>query len=115
MATTKSAMVVSSVSPERCDTIAVHDARWASWMAWIVSVSVPIWFSLIKMLLQLRSRIARRKNVTLVTSRSSPTNCTRSPSRSVSRRQPFQSSSASPSSMLTMGYLLTQSSQKSTI
>ena len=48
----KSAMVVSSVSPERCDTIAVQEARWASWMAWIVSVSVPTWFSLIKMLLQ---------------------------------------------------------------
>ncbi len=32
--------------------MAVQLAWCASWIAWIVSVSVPIWFSLIGMLLQ---------------------------------------------------------------
>ena len=41
----------------------------------------------------------------LVTNRSSPTSCTLLPSRSVRSFQPSQSSSAMPSSMLTIGYL----------
>jgi len=61
---------------------------------------VPIWFNLIKMLLQPCSQIARRKKVTLVIDRSSPKSCTRLRTRSVSRRQPFQSSLARPSSIL---------------
>src|SRR5262249_14566477 len=42
VATTKSAMVVSSVSPLRWLTTAVQQARWAMLIACIVSVSVPI-------------------------------------------------------------------------
>jgi hypothetical protein len=42
MATTRSAMVVSSVSPERWDTTAVNPALFAISIAWMVSVSVPI-------------------------------------------------------------------------
>src|SRR5262245_1859608 len=41
-ATTTSAIVVSSVSPERCDTTAVYPARLAISMASSVSVSVPL-------------------------------------------------------------------------
>ena len=41
-ATTRSAIVVSSVSPERCETMARYPASCASWMAAIVSDSVPI-------------------------------------------------------------------------
>ena len=51
IATTKSAMLVSSVSPERCDTIAVQPAARASRIVWTVSVTVPIWLSLMRMLL----------------------------------------------------------------
>ena len=43
--TTRSAIVLSSVSPERWDTTAVHPARFAISIASIVSVTVPIWFS----------------------------------------------------------------------
>ena len=96
-------MVVSSVSPDRWLMIAVHPARWAISTASTVSVSVPIWLSLTRMLFAARSRIARSSRRVFVTSRSSPTSWTRSPSRSVSATQPSQSSSASPSSMLTTG------------
>ena len=48
IATTKSAIVVSSVSPERWLTMAVQPARRAIAIASIVSVSVPIWLSLIR-------------------------------------------------------------------
>ena len=45
-ATEMSAIVVSSVSPERCETTAVQPARCAIWIASSVSVRVPIWLSL---------------------------------------------------------------------
>ena len=52
-------MVVSSLSPERCDTIARQPwcsvSRSASW----VSLSVPIWLSLTRMALAIRSRMPR--------------------------------------------------------
>ena len=47
--TAKCAMVVSSVSPERCDMTARQPAICAMSTAAMVSVSVPIWFSFIKM------------------------------------------------------------------
>ena len=59
IATTRSAIVVSSVSPERCDTIAVQPARRARSIASIVSVSVPIWLSLISTEFAELSSIAR--------------------------------------------------------
>ena len=37
-----SEIVVSSVSPDLCDTIAVHPDSFARFIALIVSVSVPI-------------------------------------------------------------------------
>ena len=41
-ATARSAIVVSSVSPERCEMTAVYPARFAMVTASMVSVSVPI-------------------------------------------------------------------------
>ena len=51
VATAMSAMVVSSVSPLRWLMMVVKPLRWASSMASSVSVSVPIWLTLIRMLL----------------------------------------------------------------
>src|SRR5271154_4260798 len=46
VATARSAMNGSSVSPERCDTIAVYPALNAVCMASSVSVRLPIWLTL---------------------------------------------------------------------
>ena len=51
IATARSAMNVSSVSPERCEMIVVQPTRWAISTDSIVSVSVPIWFTLTSTLL----------------------------------------------------------------
>src|SRR2546425_2356212 len=69
-----------------------------------VSVSVPIWLSLIKIAFATPASMPRSRRSTLVQNRSSPTSCTRGPSASVSFAHPVQSSSASPSSIDTMGY-----------
>src|SRR4029079_1799076 len=103
IATARSAMVVSSVSPERWLIIAPQPAPRAMSIAPIVSVSVPIWFSLISTALAARSSMPRRMNSGFVTNRSSPTSCTRSPMRPVKALQPDQSSSARPSSRDTIG------------
>ena len=55
-----------------------------------------------------------RKIAGLVTNRSSPTSCTFLPSRSVSSFQPSQSSSAMPSSIVTIGYFAHQPAKNST-
>ena len=83
IATTKSAMVVSSVSPERWLTIAAQPAPRASSMAPIVSDSVPIWLSLISTAFVARSSIALPMNAGFVTTTSSPTSWTFEPSRAV--------------------------------
>ena len=49
VATARSAIDVSSVSPERCEIIAAYPAPAAMSMAARVSVSVPIWLSLMRM------------------------------------------------------------------
>lgn len=48
VATARSAMAVSSVSPERCDATAESPARVAKSTAAKASPSVPIWFGLIR-------------------------------------------------------------------
>ena len=103
MATTRSAMVVSSVSPERCDTTADQPAPRARAIASIVSVSVPIWLSLMSTEFAADASIARAIRSVLVTSRSSPTSWMVLPRRSVRCCQPDQSSSARPSSIDTIG------------
>ena len=102
-ATARSAMVVSSVSPERCEITARYDDRFASSTVSRVSVNVPIWLSLTRTALATPSRTPLSSNVTLVTNTSSPTSCTLCPSALVSAAHPSQSSSAMPSSMDTMG------------
>src|SRR5690625_6872904 len=55
VATDRSAMVVSSVSPERWDIMDRKPARWARSTASKVSVSVPIWLTLTSSALAARS------------------------------------------------------------
>ena len=81
-------MVVSSVSPERCEMIVSYPLRAASSTASNVSDSVPIWFGLIRMLLAASVSIPSRSRSTLVTNRSSPQISVRSPTRSVSSANP---------------------------
>jgi hypothetical protein len=96
-------MVVSSVSPDRWLMMLAKLARCASDTASRVSLTVPIWFSLTRSALAARSAIPRRRRSGLVTNRSSPTICTRSPAEAVRSRHPAQSSSASGSSSETIG------------
>ncbi len=84
-------------------------------MASIVSVSVPIWLTLIRMLLAMPWSMPRCNRSVLVTNKSSPTSCTLPPSLSVSIFQPAQSSSEQPSSIEQIGYLATQLARNSTI
>ena len=108
-ATTKSAIVASSVSPLRCETIAVIPARCAMLIALIVSVSVPIWFSLIKIELATPLSIPFCNLSVLVTNKSSPTSWIFLPKAWVSLPQFSQSSSARPSSIERIGYFLIRS------
>ena len=96
-ATARSAIVVSSVSPERCEITVAYEAPLARATVSSVSVSVPIWLSLTKMALATPSRMPRSRIPALVTKMSSPTSCTRSPNAFVQAAQPSQSSSAMPS------------------
>ncbi len=111
VATAKSAMVLSSVSPERWEMTAVYLARFAISIAASVSVTVPIWLSLINIELAMPFSMPSFKMAVLVTNKSSPTICTFLPSLSVSIFQPAQSSSAIPSSMEIMGYLSTHAAR----
>ena len=76
-----------------------------------VSVTVPIWFSLMRMELATPSAMPSARMEGLVTNTSSPTSWVRSPRLAVSMPQPSQSLSAMPSSMEMMGYLSTSFSQ----
>ena len=65
---------------------------------------MPIWLTLISTLLATLRSMPIRSRVVLVTNRSSPTSWTLAPSARVSSAHPSQSSSAIPSSRLTIGY-----------
>ena len=58
VATARSAMKVSGVSPERWETICAYPASWQMRMASRVSVTEPIWFNLIRAALAMWSAIA---------------------------------------------------------
>src|SRR5271166_4493475 len=73
IATVKSARNASSVSPERCDTTVFQPALRQRAIAWTVSVTVPIWFNLIKTAFAAFSLMPRAMNSGLVTNISSPT------------------------------------------
>jgi hypothetical protein len=89
-------MKVSSVSPERCEITHRYPASRAIWIASSVSVSVPIWLSLIRIEFAIPRSIPSRRIAGFLTKMSSPTSCSRSPRRSVSSFQPSQSCSAIP-------------------
>src|SRR5882762_3351525 len=89
-------------------------------MASMVSVTLPIWFSLMRMALAMPSLTPRERRAVLVTKRSSPTSWILFlddllPMLCVRDFQPAQSSSAMPSSMETMGYFSTQPVQYAAI
>src|SRR5204863_4650073 len=73
VATTRSAMNGSSVSPERWDTTDVYPAAAAMAIASSVSVRVPIWFTLMRIELARPSSMPRLKMTGLVTKTSSLT------------------------------------------
>ena len=66
-------MKVSSVSPERCEMTDVYPLRRARLMASSVSLTVPIWFSLIRIELAMLLSIPCCSRSMLVTKMSSPT------------------------------------------
>src|SRR6478752_3203208 len=84
VATARSAMVTSSVSPERCDITAAYPDTCASRTASSVSDSVPIWLTLTRIALPAPRSMPCASRSTLVTNRSSPTSCTRPPSAALS-------------------------------
>lgn len=73
MPTTKSAIVVSSVSPDLCETIALYPFFLASSIASSVSDILPIWLSLIRIAFAQPSSIPFANFSGLVTNKSSPT------------------------------------------
>ena len=83
-------------------------------MASSVSVSVPIWFTLIRIELAQPVSIPFFRKSTLVTNRSSPTSWHLSPISAVSSCQPSQSFSDIPSSIESMGYFATSDLRYST-
>src|SRR5918992_1093045 len=103
VATARSAMVVSSVSPDRWETTRPKPASAAWETTSRASVSVPIWLTFTRMALQDSSSTPWARRSGFVTNRSSPTSWHRPPRASVMARQPSQSSSASGSSTDTMG------------
>merc|ERR1712100_233428 len=71
--TTKSAMKVSSVSPERCDTITPQPCSWLILHASMASVIEPIWFTFKSRALHAFFSIAAVTRFGFVTNKSSPT------------------------------------------
>merc|ERR1719414_2043993 len=71
--TAMSAIVTSSVSPERCEHITPQPLFLQSVTASMDSLREPIWFTFRRRALQAFSSIALLTRVTLVTVRSSPT------------------------------------------
>ena len=92
-------MKESSVSPERCETNCRYPASRQIAIASCVSVTVPIWFSLISAALPMPRLMAVVMMAGFVQKMSSPTSSVVWPRRAVSAIHPSSSSSPSPSSM----------------
>src|SRR5918996_4008301 len=103
VATARSAMVVSSVSPDRCEITRPKPASAARVTTSRVSVSVPIWLGFTRIALAARARIPASSRSGFVTNRSSPTIWHRPPRASVAAVHPSQSSSPSGSSIDSIG------------
>ena len=99
VAEAKSAINVSSVSPDLWEIIVLKLAAFAIEITSNVSVKVPIWLGLTKMQFADFSLIPLLNLFTLVTNRSSPTIWTLSPISFVIFFQDSQSSSAKGSSI----------------
>ena len=93
VATARSAIVVSSVSPERWLIMHRYPDECASVTASRVSDSVPIWLTFTSSAFAAPRVMPSSSRSGLVTNRSSPTICTFVPSWEVSAIQPSQSSS----------------------
>src|SRR5436190_23746011 len=94
--------------------IVLYPLCCASVTAFIVSVTVPIWFTFTSNALAIPLSIPCCNLVTFVTNKSSPTNWHLSPTVLVRNFQPSQSSSAMPSSLEAIGYCFTHFSHYST-
>ena len=105
VATARSAIKVSSVSPDLWEITVLKLFFFASSMTFRVSVKVPIWFTLISIELADFSFIPLFNLATLVTNKSSPTIWIFLPISFVSLDQAFQSFSAKGSSIDLLGYL----------
>lgn len=93
-ATAKSAIVVSSVSPDLCEIIVLYPFSFALFIVSNVSVNVPIWFGFISIAFAIFSFIPLSNLFIFVTNRSSPTSWILSPKSLVIFFQLSQSSSA---------------------
>ena len=96
-------MVVSSVSPDRALTMAENPAVFAAFQAASVSVMVPRWFGFSSTVLAAPCFAASATRAASVTRKSSPTICSRWPYSLVKATKPAKSSSASGSSIETIG------------
>ena len=96
-------MVVSSVSPERAETMDSHPAALAAFKAASVSLKVPAWFGLIKAVLQAPMDAALWIRAALVQMKSSAITSTLVQAAVVNFAIASASSSPKGSSMATMG------------
>ena len=103
VATAKSAINVSSVSPDLCEMIVLKFAFFAFEITSKVSVKVPIWLGLTKILLADFSFIPFSNLLEFVTNKSSPTIWTLFPIAEVILFHDCQSSSANGSSIDLIG------------
>jgi len=95
--------VTSSLSPERAETIEPQPCARAVASAARASLSVPAWFGLISAVLQAPRPAAASMRAAPVQMKSSATTCTPDPAAALKRAIASGSSSASGSSMATIG------------
>mmetsp|Transcript_39509 Transcript_39509/g.86294 ORF Transcript_39509/g.86294 Transcript_39509/m.86294 type:complete len:279 (-) Transcript_39509:3657-4493(-) len=107
--TARSAMNVSSVSPDLWETMTPQPAFVASRAASMASDTEPIWFTLRSRALQREPSWAKVTRLGLVTSRSSPTICVSVPTALVKLAYASKSSWSNGSSMEMRGYALSHS------
>src|SRR3989344_327856 len=98
------AMVTSSLSPDRAETIAPQPRATAASSAAFASVTVPTWLTLISAALHTPASPARSTRSALVTSTSSPMIWTRTPIAAVTAAIAVQSSCPAGSSIDRIGY-----------
>ena len=108
-ATARSAIVASSVSPERWDITLFHPAFLAIKIVSIVSDKEPIWFNLINIAFAIFYSMPCSRILGFVQNTSSPTICTLLPISFFNFLNPSQSFSLKPSSIEIIGYFVVNS------